>query len=153
MAQHYKEVVVILPFNHIDRTILMQLRDDKPGIDAPGLWGFFGGSIDINESPKDAAIRELKEEIGYRTTNIYLLSKGVIEDLDGIFAYSYTFNFIDQIDKFTLFEGRDFKMVKMDEVQSTFIYSNKFHCFFPIVKTYFIKESFSRAINFWSNFK
>jgi len=43
----------------------MQLRDFKFYIVYPGMWGFFGGSIEDGEDPKEAAMRELFEEIGY----------------------------------------------------------------------------------------
>ena len=31
----------------------------------PGTWGTWGGAVDPNESPRDAALREVKEEAGY----------------------------------------------------------------------------------------
>jgi len=45
-------------------TILLQLRDQKPDIFHPGVWGLFGGSVDDGEKPIDALKRELLEEIG-----------------------------------------------------------------------------------------
>ncbi|MBE9154716.1 NUDIX hydrolase [Cyanobium sp. LEGE 06113] len=44
---------------------LIQLRDDIPGIVAPGAWGLFGGHLDPGESPAEAVRRELREEIGW----------------------------------------------------------------------------------------
>lgn len=44
---------------------LMQLRDNIPNIVHPGQWGFFGGHIEVGETPEVALVRELAEEIGY----------------------------------------------------------------------------------------
>ena len=44
--------------------ILLQLRDEKPNIYHPGVWGLFGGNVESNEKPIDALKRELLEEIG-----------------------------------------------------------------------------------------
>ena len=34
-------------------------------VQEPGTWGMWGGAIDSNEDPADAAVRELNEEAGY----------------------------------------------------------------------------------------
>jgi len=41
--------------------ILLQLRDEHAPT-AANKWSFFGGGIDKGESPKEAIIRECKEE-------------------------------------------------------------------------------------------
>ena len=43
--------------------LLLQKRDLKQSIYFPGLWGVFGGVCDENESPSDAIIREIFEEL------------------------------------------------------------------------------------------
>lgn len=45
--------------------LLLQLRDDIPGIVYPGYWAMFGGHIELGETPEVAVKRELQEEIGY----------------------------------------------------------------------------------------
>jgi len=44
-----KEVVTILPYSQ--EKILLQLRDFNPRIVYPGCWGFFGGTVETNETP------------------------------------------------------------------------------------------------------
>jgi len=46
-----------------DGRYLVQLRDDMPSIFFPDHWGCFGGAIDNTESPEDAVVRELFEEL------------------------------------------------------------------------------------------
>lgn len=48
---------------------VMQHRDDKPGIAAPGMWALFGGRVLDHESPRDAVIREVDEELCVRIDN------------------------------------------------------------------------------------
>ncbi|WP_157767702.1 MFS transporter [Actinosynnema pretiosum] len=44
--------------------VLLQLRDDKPGIPHPNTWCIPGGHLDPGETPRQAATRELNEEMG-----------------------------------------------------------------------------------------
>ncbi|TAK61248.1 MAG: NUDIX domain-containing protein [Dehalococcoidia bacterium] len=51
--------------------LLLQLRDDKPDIVNPGLWGSFGGRLephetDERETPEEGFLREMEEELGWR---------------------------------------------------------------------------------------
>lgn len=45
--------------------LLMNLRDDKPGIWEPDRWSFIGGHVESNESLMDTLRREVEEEIGF----------------------------------------------------------------------------------------
>ncbi len=43
--------------------LVLQLRDDKQGIAYPGYWGTWGGRVEDGESPLEAAVREVFEEL------------------------------------------------------------------------------------------
>ena len=60
-----------------DKKILFQLRDNKPNIPHPNQWSIFGGGINKREDPKDAAVRELKEELNLKLnkSNLNLLAR------------------------------------------------------------------------------
>lgn len=46
--------------------VLLQLRDDKPGLAFAGMWTFFGGAAEDGETPEQAIYREVFEELGWR---------------------------------------------------------------------------------------
>ena len=65
-----------------DGRALLQHRD----MDAPrnaGLWAFFGGEIEKAESPKEAAIREAKEELGLELSNLKFFRRYEFRQDDG----------------------------------------------------------------------
>ncbi len=47
-----------------DGRVLMQLRDDLPGLAGAGQWALFGGEVEPGESLAGAAAREFAEETG-----------------------------------------------------------------------------------------
>ena len=58
-----KQIAQVLLFDR-NRRLLIYLRDDKPEIPFPNHWDFFGGHVEAGESPEQALVRELKEELG-----------------------------------------------------------------------------------------
>lgn len=47
-----------------ENKLVMQLRDDKPGLRFANMWDFPGGGRENLETPKECAIREIQEELG-----------------------------------------------------------------------------------------
>jgi 8-oxo-dGTP pyrophosphatase MutT (NUDIX family) len=47
-----------------DGHYLLQHRWNRVGFYFPGFWGLFGGGVKRNETPEEAAKRELSEELG-----------------------------------------------------------------------------------------
>jgi 8-oxo-dGTP diphosphatase len=94
---------------------LFQLRDNKPEIYAPGTWGIFGGGIEVEETPKEAALRELKEELDL---NVREKDLEFIKEVE--FAKSKGFIFHVKTDKkisdLRLNEGQDMKYFSMEEI-------------------------------------
>jgi len=99
-----KEVSVILQDEN--EKILLQLREDSPGVNFPGKWGLFGGGVESDETPKQAACREIREELGID-----------LEQIDYIGVYHFEkaredFLYVSQRpiepDDILLKEGKDF---------------------------------------------
>ncbi len=52
-----------------DGRYLLQRRDAVPTIWFPDRWGLFGGAIEEGETPEEALLRELGEELGFTPRN------------------------------------------------------------------------------------
>jgi 8-oxo-dGTP diphosphatase len=65
MSETSREVAAAILVGTCGR-ILLQQRDDVPGILYPGMIGLFGGHREGDETPLACAQREIEEEIGYR---------------------------------------------------------------------------------------
>ena len=62
------------------RKVLLQKRDDRPKL-FPNYWVIFGGEIKHCEKPKEAACREIKEELDYKLDPASLRCLGIVKVL------------------------------------------------------------------------
>jgi 8-oxo-dGTP diphosphatase len=71
--------------------ILCQLRDDKPGICFPGFWTCSpGGHVEHGENPRDAIVRELREEFEIEVAELKQLAV-LQENEDGVRGIYHAF--------------------------------------------------------------
>ena len=101
---------------------LMQLRDNKPGLSSAGLWSVPGGNLNKEESPKEAAIREFKEETGYNLKNPIFFKKLTYEFIEGNPEVTFFYEKYDGQQKISCFEGQkmEFKSLKKLDTLDSF---------------------------------
>ncbi len=131
-----KSVTCVLPY--VGNQFLLQLRDFKGGIVYPGMWGFFGGSIFLNEEPRDSAFREIEEEIGLQPPFLYFLGRFTIADLHDVESYTYFFPLSKNLSSLVLNEGADFGLFSVDKIRTFSLYSQKYGKNFPVVPSEYV---------------
>ena len=57
------ERIAAIIFENDKHELLFYLRDNKPGIPFPGHWDLIGGHVEEDETPEEALVREVKEEL------------------------------------------------------------------------------------------
>ncbi|MGB5134396.1 MAG: NUDIX hydrolase [Prochlorococcaceae cyanobacterium] len=113
---------VALAMLHREGRWLMQLRDDIPGIVAPGCWGLFGGHLDPGETPEQALRRELLEEIGWQPEAVrFWLQQRNHRRLAHVFRVELTV----PLSELQLLEGQDMALVSSEELLTGAIWSDR----------------------------
>jgi 8-oxo-dGTP pyrophosphatase MutT (NUDIX family) len=52
---------------------LLNLRGSEPDVRLPGRWAILAGAIEPPETPEQAALREIREEIGHSVARVHLV--------------------------------------------------------------------------------
>ncbi len=97
---------------------LLALRDNKPTIPFPNHWDLIGGHVEEGETPEEALVREVKEELDidireYKFFRQYDCLEG--DAYDNIkFIYYGKINI--PIEEITLLEGQEARYFKAEEI-------------------------------------
>jgi 8-oxo-dGTP diphosphatase len=86
---------------------LLALRDNKPGIPFPDHWDLIGGHVEEGETPEEALVREVKEELDIEITefSFYKKYECLTGDAYENIKYIYTGKINIPIEEVTLLEG------------------------------------------------
>jgi 8-oxo-dGTP diphosphatase len=101
-----KEIAAIILEND-NGEFLLYLRDNKPGIPFPDHWDLIGGHVEEGETPEEALIREVREELDIDLKEYSFYKKYVCLTGDAYenTKYIYTARFNVPIENVTLLEG------------------------------------------------
>ena len=102
-----------------DGAVLLQHRDDKPGLRAAGQWGPPGGHCEAGETPIEGALREFREETGYLCNALQLLVELINNNDEGWppQKLSVFWTFYDGIQEVHCFEGQALAFIHREEAE------------------------------------
>lgn len=122
MEEHRCAIIIF----HDKKKILLQ---DRRLISKHGEeWGFFGGHIEKGETPEQALIREIKEELSYQLKNYKLFKEFRLQPYPNVKVHYYVYlapipslSDLKQLEGhdmklFTIKEAKKLKMVKDDNI-------------------------------------
>jgi 8-oxo-dGTP diphosphatase len=112
-----KQIAAIILENE-EKQFLLALRDNKPGIPFPNHWDLIGGHVEEGETPEEALVREVKEELDIELKDFSFFKK--YECLDGDAYPNMKFIFSGKInipiEKITLLEGERPQFFSREEI-------------------------------------
>jgi 8-oxo-dGTP pyrophosphatase MutT (NUDIX family) len=100
-----------------DGAALLQHRDEKPGLSAPGQWVFPGGHCEGDESRAECARREFLEETGYNCSDLRPLTEvnHICSDTGRAIRLSFWWSRYDGVSPISCFEGQEVRFIPRAE--------------------------------------
>jgi len=112
-----KEIAAII-LENARGEFLLALRDNKPGIPFPNHWDLIGGHVEEGETPEEALVREIKEEldIEIKDYKFYKKYECLTGDVYENIKYIYTGKINIPIEEITLLEGERPQYFSREEI-------------------------------------
>jgi len=112
-----KEIAAII-LENARGEFLLALRDNKPGIPFPNHWDLIGGHVEEGETPEEALVREIKEELDIEIKEYIFYKKYecLTGDVYENIKYIYTGKINIPIEEITLLEGERPQYFSREEI-------------------------------------
>jgi 8-oxo-dGTP diphosphatase len=112
-----KKIAAII-FENDRGEILLYMRDNKPGIPFPNHWDLIGGHVEEGETPEEALVREVKEELNYTLKDYKFFRKYECPEGDAYpnIKYIYYGRINLPVEEITLLEGQYPKYFTREEI-------------------------------------
>lgn len=112
-----REIACVILRNGVGK-ICLQLRDDLAHIVAPNQWCLFGGGLEGNESPKEAAQREIYEELNLRLDPNLLAPVGAFYHKPTRIFHIFVYESVPPFEEIVLGEGQDWGLFSAETILS-----------------------------------
>jgi 8-oxo-dGTP diphosphatase len=120
---------------------LIQLRDDRDTIVAPGRWGLFGGHMEPGETPEQSLRRELLEEIGFNSGPVTPWFRSAA---GGRVRHVFRVDLHIEPAQLQLHEGQDMALASLEELGSGRVWSPRLGQLRPLAPS--LQEALARQL-------
>lgn len=112
-----KMIAAILLEND-NNELLLYLRDNKPGIPFPQHWDLIGGHVEDGETPEEALVREVKEELDIDLKEYKFFKKFEVFEGDAYpnIKFIYTGRINIPLEEIRLLEGERPQYFRYEEI-------------------------------------
>lgn len=106
---------ILIPLEESTGRILVQ---DRRGHKLPP-WGYFGGGVEPGETPLQAILREVQEELSFRLDEVSLTDLGVVSGQTETLSFTvhaFVWLFDGDLTRFVQAEGTGMELIMPDEM-------------------------------------
>ena len=146
-AAHGEIAVGLIVAN--DGRVLLQHRDNTPGLPGANHWGLFGGHMEPNEERSATFLREIREELGWQPRHFEHYLTHEAEPLPGAGTHAHRSHIFAAhldvpLDELTLGEGQDFGLFAPDALPTPIVPRIP-----PIIDAFVRTDSYKRVKRRW----